>query len=51
MRADVGTIDDSARTVDLTFATGDSVLGYDWASGKRTARSCRWNQGTSGSSA
>lgn len=36
LRAEVGTVNDSTRTVELTFATAKAdVLRYDWASGKR----------------
>jgi HK97 family phage prohead protease len=34
-RADVGTINDDARTAELVFSTGADVLRYDWMSGKR----------------
>lgn len=35
LRADVGTIQDDARTVELTFSTGAGVVRYDWTTGKR----------------
>jgi hypothetical protein len=35
LRADVGAINDAARTVELTFSTGADVMRYDWATGKR----------------
>ena len=34
-RADVATINESARTVELIFSTGAAVERYDWMSGKR----------------
>jgi hypothetical protein len=34
MRADVGTIDDENRTVELTFSTGAPVERYDWNIGR-----------------
>lgn len=34
-RADVQSVDEAARTVDIVFSTGASVLRYDWMSGKR----------------
>lgn len=35
LRADVGSIDEDARTVDLIFSTGASVDRMDWWTGKR----------------
>jgi hypothetical protein len=35
LRADVGTVNDERRTVELTFSTGADVIRYDWMTGKR----------------
>lgn len=35
VRAEVGSVNDAARTVDLIFSTGAPVERYDWMSGKR----------------
>jgi len=35
VRADVGTVNDEARTVDLIFSTGAAVERFDWWTGKR----------------
>ncbi len=35
IRADVGTVDKEARTVDLVFSTGAAVERYDWRTGGR----------------
>lgn len=35
VRADVGTIDEEARTVELVFSTGAAVERFDWWTGKR----------------
>jgi len=35
VRADVGSINDEARTVELVFSTGAAVNRYDWMSGKQ----------------
>lgn len=34
-RADVGAVDEDARTVDLIFSTGADVVRYDWMTGER----------------
>lgn len=35
VRAEVGSVNEEARTVDLVFSTGAAVDRYDWMSGKR----------------
>lgn len=35
LRADVGTVNDETRTVELIFTTGADVVRFDWMSGKR----------------
>lgn len=35
LRAALGEVNDSARTVDLVFSTGADVVRYDWESGRR----------------
>lgn len=35
LRADVGAVNDAARTVDLIFSTGADVIRYDWDTGER----------------
>lgn len=35
LRADVGAIDDSTRTIGLTFTTGADVVRFDWETGRR----------------
>jgi hypothetical protein len=35
LRAEVGAVNDEARTVELIFSTGAAVVRYDWMSGKR----------------
>jgi hypothetical protein len=35
MRAEVGSVDVEARTVELTFSTGAPVVRYDWMSGEK----------------
>lgn len=35
LRADVGAINDDARTVSLTWSTGADVLRFDWETGRR----------------
>jgi hypothetical protein len=35
LRADVGTVQDDTRTVELTFSTGADVVRFDWETGKR----------------
>lgn len=35
IRADVGSVNEDARTVELIFSTGAAVTRYDWMSGKR----------------
>ena len=35
VRAEVATVDEAARTVQLVFSTGAAVERYDWMSGKR----------------